>query len=96
MEANSDNLLKQRAMIEFFHAEGIQNAAEIRRRLIEMYGTNTTDVSNVRRWVSKATFFSTGEISIHDALRSGRPITVTTDQHHARIDDIIRGNRRIK
>ncbi|KAL7647968.1 UNVERIFIED_CONTAM: hypothetical protein RMT77_001584 [Armadillidium vulgare] len=54
------------------------------------------DVGNVRRWVRKATLSNKGEMSIHDTPRSGRLITVTNDQHHARVDDIIRRNRRIK
>ncbi|KAL7644715.1 UNVERIFIED_CONTAM: hypothetical protein RMT77_004528 [Armadillidium vulgare] len=89
MESNSDTLTKQRSMIKFLHAEGVQNATEIHRCLFEVYGTDIMDVSNVRRWVSRATLSNKGEMSIHNTPRSGRPIIVTTHQHHARVDDML-------
>lgn len=96
MEATSETLLKQRAVIEFLYVEGVQNAAEIHRRLVNVYGTDTIDVSNVRRWVRKVSLSNRGEMSIRDEPRSGRPVTVTTVRNHDRVDAIIRENRRIK
>lgn len=83
-----DTLLKQRATTEFLHSEGVQNEAKILRRFLEGHVTDTMDVRNVRQWVFKTIFSNKGEMSIHEALRSGRPITATTEQHHTFFDDI--------
>lgn len=44
------------AVIEFLHAESVQNAAEIHCYSLEVYGTDTLDVRKVRRWVHKTSF----------------------------------------
>ncbi|KAL7630106.1 UNVERIFIED_CONTAM: hypothetical protein RMT77_019759 [Armadillidium vulgare] len=53
------------------------------------------DVSNVLRWVRKATLSNKGEMSITMLREVAAPLVIT-DQHHARVDDIIWGNLRIK
>lgn len=52
----NNTLLKQRAVTEFLHAEGIRNASEIHRRFLVVYRTNTLDASNVCQRVRKSIF----------------------------------------
>lgn len=54
------------------------------------------DVSQTRRWVLKEIISNRGKISIHNAPKSSHSITVSIDEHHAHVDDIIWENRRIK
>jgi hypothetical protein len=51
---------KQRCVIEFLHAEKIA-PIEIHRRLLNVYGDQTVDVSTVRRWVLH---FSSGDSDV--------------------------------
>ena len=66
--------LKQRRVIEFLHAE---NTApnDIHRRLLNLYGDHTVDVSTVRLWVAR---FSSGDSDAKDKPRSGWPCTAVT------------------
>ena len=97
MNRSSSDLLKQRAVIEFLSCEGVQ-PIEIPHRLEAGYGDETMDVSNVRKWVLRAKSSERGQMNIHDAERPGRPVTVTDELHHNRVDEIVRncqaiGNR---
>lgn len=95
MNRSSSDLLKQRAVIEFLSCEGVQ-PIEIHRRLEAVYGDETMDVSNVRKWVLRAKSSERGQMNIHDAERPGRPVTVTDELHHNRVDEIVRNNRRVR
>ena len=82
---------KQRCVIEFLHKEG--NAPiDIHRRLQKVYGMDAVDASTVRRWVRR---FESGESDVEDKARSGRPHTATTPENEARLDGLIRADRRI-
>ena len=59
--------MKQRCVIEFLHAEKIA-PNDIHRRLLNVYGDQTVDVSTVRRWVAR---FSSGDSDVKDKPRSG-------------------------
>ena len=82
---------KQRCVIEFLHAEEIE-PINIHRRLVNVYGADAVDVSTVRRWVRR---FQSGDRDVSDKARSGRPCTSTTPENEARLDQLIRANRRI-
>ncbi|KAG5316476.1 GVQW3 protein, partial [Acromyrmex insinuator] len=90
--------LKQRAVIEFLVAEGCE-PKEIHARLKNVYGDETIDISNVRRWVVNAKKVNSGSLKISDLSSrsdlSGRPKTAVTDGNVQKIDDLIHENRRI-
>jgi len=83
--------LKQRCVIEFLHVEKI-TPNDIHRRLLNVYGDQTVDVSTVRRWVER---FSSGESDVKDKPPSGRPCTAVTPRNEERLDQLIRANRQI-
>mgnify|MGYP003415101186 FL=1 len=94
MEVISCAKFKQRAVIEFLVAEGCE-PIEIHRRLLNVFGNETVDVSTVRRWVLRAKNSDRGKLNISDADRSGRPVTVSTDENRDRVSALINDNRRI-
>jgi len=91
MASDMEVRMKQRYVIEFLHAEKIA-PNDIHRRLLNVYGDQTVDVSTVRRWVVR---FSSGDSDVKDKPRSGRPCTAVTPRNKERLDQLIRANRRI-
>jgi len=91
MASDMEVRMKQRCVIEFLHAEKIA-PNDIHRRLLNVYGDQTVDVSTVRRWVAR---FSSGDSDVKDKPRSGRPCTAVTPRNEERLDQLIRVNRRI-
>ncbi len=81
---------KQRVVIEFLTKE--ECTSDIHRRLLNVYGDDIIDKSNVHRWMKK---FKEGETSVEDKPRSGRPSTATTDTNRQRVDKLIRAERRV-
>ena len=65
--------LKQRAVIEFLTAEGV-NPTDIHRRLQAVYGDGAIDQSTVNRWAIKFRASEVGKVSIEDEPRTGRPL----------------------
>lgn len=65
------------------HAEDVK----INRSLISI--ERTLDVSKVCRRIRKANLSNKGEMSIQDAQKSGRLITVINDNHVRDIDELI-------
>jgi len=49
--------------------------SDIHRRLLNVYGDQTVDVSTVRQWVA---LFSSGNSDVKDKPRSRRPCTAVT------------------
>jgi len=66
--------------------------SDIHRRLLNIYGDQTVDVSTVRRWVAR---FSSGDSDVKDKPRSGRPCTAVTRQNEECLDQLIHMNWRI-
>ena len=61
-----------------------------------VYGDQCVDVSTARRWVR---WFKDGELGqgyLSHKTRSGRPVTASDQLHQDRVEELIRGNRRIK
>ena len=56
------------------------------------YGGETVNVSRVRRWVRR---FQSGDRDVSDKPRSGHPNTATNKKNEARLDELIKSNRRI-
>ncbi|UYV84263.1 hypothetical protein LAZ67_X001691 [Cordylochernes scorpioides] len=57
---------------------------------MEVYGEKCMDIKNVRKWCRE---FKEGRINVHDEQRSGRPSLPESTM--ARIDEMVRTNRRI-
>jgi len=91
MASDMEVRMKERRVIEFLHAEKIA-PNDIHRRLLNVYGYQTVDVSTVRRWVA---CFSSGDSDVKDKPRSGRPCTAVTPRNEERLDQLIHVNRRI-
>jgi len=95
MEECSDVRFKQRAVIEFLTAEQVP-PIEIHRRLQAVYGDQCVDVSTVRRWVRRFKDGKLGQADLSDKTRNGRPVTASDQLRQDRVEELIRGNRRIK
>jgi transposase len=80
--------LKQRGVIEFLSAENV-TPTEIHRCLQAVYGKNTVNRTTVNRWVIKFRECEPGRANIVDQPRSGRPISMTDDQHQKQADELI-------
>ncbi|UYV62826.1 hypothetical protein LAZ67_2002058 [Cordylochernes scorpioides] len=57
---------------------------------VKVYGEKCMDIKNVRKWCRE---FNEGRINVHDEQRSGRPSL--PESTVARIDEMVRANRRI-
>ena len=80
---------KQGFVIEFLSAEKVQ-PIDIHKRLVNVYGIETVDVSTVGRRFCR---FQSGNRDVIDKPRSGRPSTATNEEYEARFDTLIRSNR---
>ena len=69
MASDVEVRMKQRCVIEFLHAEKTA-PNDIHRRLLNVYGDQTVDVSTARRWVAH---FSSGNGDVKDEPRFGQP-----------------------
>ena len=76
---------KQAVGIYFLTADG-SSPFEIYRRLRNVYGDNSTNVSLGRRWARR---FERGEKEISDRPRSGRQATAATMEITAKVDALI-------
>jgi len=95
MEEFSDVRFTQRDIIEFLTAEKVP-PNENHRRMQAVYGDQRFLVSTERCWVRR---FKDGEVSqadLSDKTRSGRPVSPSDQLHQDRVEELIRGNRRIK
>ena len=91
MESDMEVRMKQRCVSEFLQAEKIA-PNDIHRRLLNVYGDHTVDVSTVRWWVA---CFSSGNSDTKDKPRSGRPRTAVTPRNEESLDQLIHANWRI-
>ena len=91
MASDMEVRMKQRCVTEFLHPEKIA-PNDIHRRLLNVYGDQTLDVSTVRQWVA---LFSSGNSDVKDMPRSGRPCIAVTPRNEERLDQHNRANRRI-
>ena len=91
MASDMEVRMKQRCIIEFLHAEKIA-PNDIHRRLLNVYGDQTVDVSTVRRWVVR---FSSGDSDVKDKPCSGGSCTAVKPRNEERLDQLIHVNRQI-
>ena len=95
MEEFSEVRFKQRAVIEFLTVEKVP-PIEIHRRMQAVYGDQCVDVSTVRRWVMRLKEGELGQADLSDKTGSGRLVTASGQVNQDCVEELIRGNRRIK
>ncbi|KAK7871540.1 hypothetical protein R5R35_010343 [Gryllus longicercus] len=78
-----------RSVIRFLQAEG-NSAAEIHRRMCQVYGEGFMSDGVVREWCRK---FKEGRNDVHDEEGQGRK-SVATDDLVYRVDEAVKKNRR--
>ncbi|GFO43447.1 histone-lysine N-methyltransferase SETMAR [Plakobranchus ocellatus] len=67
--------------------------SEIHKQIAETYGEGAMSRSRVYQW---CTWFGEGRTSLGDEPKSGRPKTSTNEENTTRVDELIRGDRRMK
>lgn len=80
-----------RSVIRYFRAKR-KNAAEIHRKLVEVYGPNVMSRKQVWVWCVS---FDNGRTDVNDEQRTGRPTTCITDDYIHRIGDLIKNDKHI-
>lgn len=81
----------QRAIIFFLWKEG-SKPAEIARRLQAVFGDDAESRATVYRWVDR---FKSGQETLEDDERSGRPRTSLSKEHIQLVADMVMENRRV-
>lgn len=79
-----------RAVVRFLHAKG-NNPTQIHNELVSVYGKDVMTKPGVYQWCS---MFKAGRSSLDHAPGSGRPQSSLTDDNIARVDHLIREDRR--
>jgi len=90
-ETSLSSRYKQRIVIEFLTAENCAPKV-IHSRLKNVYGDETIDISNVRRWVRSAKVVEKGQLVVTDKKRPGRPKTAVTEVNTEKVEQLIREN----
>ena len=89
----AENLkFEQRAVIKFFSKLG-KNATDIETELKIVYGDSTPPYSTIAWWVAE---FRRGRENLEDDPRSGRPHTAVTEVNVAKVEQLVKEDRRIK
>jgi hypothetical protein len=97
MELRTDHSsvwVKQRAVIEFFTAEGV-SSIEIHRRMQVVYSDDCVDISTVHHWTNRCKDGKPEKSDLCDKQRIGWPVTATNEFHKKQVDEMIKENRRI-
>ncbi|GBM52575.1 hypothetical protein AVEN_138541-1 [Araneus ventricosus] len=81
----------QRAVIQFFRAEG-EHASQIYRRIKEVYGKQCLARCTIFRWCQR---YEAGRVSIKDLPRPRQAHVVINSATISAVDELIRQNRRI-
>ncbi|GFN81852.1 histone-lysine N-methyltransferase SETMAR [Plakobranchus ocellatus] len=84
--------LKIRAVVRFLFAKGTKFSV-IYREIVETYGEHAMSMNQVYQCCS---WFKDSRISLQDEPRSGRPKTANNDWNTARVDELIKVDRRVK
>lgn len=82
---------EQRAVVRFLWAKGLL-PKEIHKEMSQIYAEHCLSRMAVYNWVEK---FENGRTIIDDADRSGRPVEIGTNDTLMKVEELIRGNRRI-
>lgn len=76
-----------RHILLFYYRKG-KNAAQARRKLVEVYGEDVLTERQCQNWFAK---FRSGNFDLQDAARGGRPVEADDDKIQALVD----ANRRV-
>ena len=88
MEAKKE---EQGGVIHFLVAEGVRTR-DIHQRIAAVYGEHCMSLTNVHEWQKR---FLEGRTSLQDDSHPGQVHRVVTTHVTARIDDLLRKNRRM-
>ena len=83
--------IEHRAIIKFFTRKGL-NAIEISKGPDDVYKNSAPSYRTVANWVTE---FKDPERAFEDALRMGRPSTITVDENIEAIERIVMRDRQI-
>ncbi|GFO26534.1 histone-lysine N-methyltransferase SETMAR [Plakobranchus ocellatus] len=84
--------LEVRAVVRFLFSKGIK-PSEIHKQIAETYGEGAMSRSRVYQWCS---WLWEGRTSLGHEPKSGRSKTSTNEENTARVDELIRCDRRMK
>ncbi|GFO02675.1 histone-lysine N-methyltransferase SETMAR [Plakobranchus ocellatus] len=84
--------LEVRAVVRFLFEKGTK-CSVIYREIVENYGEHAMSMTRVYQWCS---WFKDSRANLQDEPRSGRPNTANNDWNTARVDELIRVDRRVK
>ncbi|GFO38858.1 histone-lysine N-methyltransferase SETMAR [Plakobranchus ocellatus] len=84
--------LEIRAVVRFLFAKGTKYSV-IYRKIVENYGEYTMSMTQVYQWCS---WFKDGPTSLQDEPRYGLLNTANNDWNTARVDELIKVDRRVK
>ena len=83
--------IEHRAVIKFFTWKGL-NTTEISKELDNVYKDSALSYRTVDNWVAE---FKDPERGFEDALRMGRPSTITADENIEAVERIVMRNRQV-
>lgn len=89
--ADNLNSIEQRYAIKFMQKEG-ETSTNVYARLIAVYGEQCMSRSRVFEWFKR---FRDGRTSTDNDVRSGRPATAVNDDNIVKVNELIRGDRRL-
>ncbi|GFR83838.1 histone-lysine N-methyltransferase SETMAR [Elysia marginata] len=84
--------VRPRAVVRFLFAKGTK-CPVIYREGVENYGEHAMSMTQVCQWCS---CFKDGRTSLQDEPKTGRPNTASNDWNTARVDELIKVDRRVK
>ncbi|GFN94564.1 histone-lysine N-methyltransferase SETMAR-like protein [Plakobranchus ocellatus] len=93
--ATSNDLIKQRSVIEFLAAGGC-SAANIHARMKTVYGEMCISDCAVCKWTRIFKGEDPKETILRDRKRSGRSLSASVTAHREKVDCMIRANQRVK
>ena len=83
--------IEHRAVIKFFTWKGV-NTTEISKELDNVYQDSAPSYRTVTNWLVE---FNNPEHGFQDALRMGRPSTITSDENIQAVEQIVMSDRQI-
>lgn len=89
---NTSTAYEQRSVIRFLWSKG-RTPIEIHREMQPTYGERCLALRSVRWWCSE---FENGRENLHDNERAGRPRLSVTDDNTARVDAMVKAERRVR
>ena len=83
--------MEQRGVVRFLWTKKME-AKDIHKEMLPVYGEHCLSRQAFHNWVEK---FSERRTSIEDEHRAGRSVEIATPETLQRVEDTIRGDRRV-